>query len=494
MESIVLIDVTSNETRVAVLENGLPSELYLERKSQPQIVGNVYKGRVGKIVPGMQAAFIELGLEKSGFISAEDVHEDSFVEFFLEEEEPQTQKKAPKHLIQDVLREGQEVLVQVLKESSGGKGAKLSSYIALPGKYIVLLGTVDLVGISRRIEDRDERKRLSDFIKQSKPKGIGFIARTASMGKTEDEIRQDMDYLLGLWTEIQKKSEDHKAPVLLYEEPGLNIKTIRDLITNEVKTIVVNSNEAYLEISDYLSSRFPGFNTRIELYSDHTPLFVQYGVEAEVKRIFEKKLWLKSGGYLIIEETEALTVMDINTGKYLSGDNHEETIFNINIEAASEAAHQIRLRNLVGIIVIDFIDMKNRQKREEVFETFAEALKKDKARSVIHDISAFGVVQMTRQRVRESLLKSLAEPCSHCGGIGYEKSKETASYEILRELKLHISKPFVKKISIMANPYVIKTVMELEQKNLKELEKEYSTEIVLEPEDYKFEDFKIKLE
>jgi ribonuclease G len=494
MESIVLINVTFNETRVAVIENGLLAELYLERKSQPQIVGNIYKGKVGKIVPGMQAAFIELGLEKSGFISAEDVHEDSFLEFFLEEEEPQNYKKATKHLIQDVLREGQEVLVQVLKESTGGKGAKLSSYIALPGKYLVLLGTADLVGISRRIEDKEERKRLSDFIKQSKPKGIGFIARTASMGKTEDEIQQDMEHLIGLWQDIKKKSEEYKAPVLLYEEPSLNIKTIRDLITNEVKSIIVDSNEAYQEISNYLSSRFPGFNSKIELYSDHTPLFVQFGVESEIKRIFEKKVWLKSGGYLIIEETEALTVMDINTGKYLSGDNHEETIFDINVEAASEAARQIRLRNLVGIIVIDFIDMKNRHKKEEVFETFAEALRKDKARSVILDMSPFGVVQMTRQRVRESLLKTLAEPCGHCGGIGYEKSKETVSYEIMRELKIHIARPFTKKILIHANPYVIKTLKELEQKNLKQLEEEYSVEILFEPADYKFEDFKIKAE
>lgn len=494
MESIVLINVTYNETRVAVIENGLLAELYLERKSQPQIVGNIYKGKVGKIVPGMQAAFIELGLEKSGFISAEDVHEDSFLEFFLEEEEPQNYKKATQHLIQDVLREGQEVLVQVLKESVGGKGAKLSSYIALPGKYVVFLGTADLVGISRRIEDKEERKRLSDFIKQSKPKGIGFIARTASMGKSEDELRQDMEHLMGLWTGIKKRSEEPKAPMLLYEEPSLNIKTIRDLITNDVKSIIVDSSEAYQEISNYLSSRFPGSNSKLELYPAPTPLFLQFGVESEIKRIFEKKVWLKSGGYLIIEETEALTVMDINTGKYLSGDNHDDTIFDINIEAASEAARQIRLRNLVGIIVIDFIDMRTRQRKEEVFQTFAEAMKKDKARSVILDMSPFGVVQMTRQRVRESLLKTLAEPCGHCGGIGYEKSKETASYEIIRELKVHIARPFTRKLSVYANPDVVKSLKELEQKNLNQLEQEYSVEILLEPADFKFEDYKIKVE
>jgi ribonuclease G len=494
MESTVLINVTFNETRVAVIENGSLAEFYIERKSQPQIVGNIYKGRVGKIVPGMQAAFIELGLEKSGFISAEDVHEDSFLEFFLEEEEIQTHRKRTKNLIQDVLREGQELLVQVLKESTGGKGAKLSSYIALPGKYLVLLGTVDLVGISRRIEDKEERKRLSDIIRSSKPKGIGFIARTASIGITEDEIRQDMQYLVGLWEEIKKKAEEHKAPVLLYEEPSLHIKTIRDLITNEVKNIVVDSSEVYQEISNYLKSRFPAFKTKVELYLDNTPLFIKFGVEPYIKNIFEKKVWLKSGGYLIIEETEALTVIDINTGKYLSSDNHEENIFDINMEAASEAARQIRLRNLVGIIVIDFIDMKNRQKREEVFQTFAEALRKDKARSVILDMSPFGVVQMTRQRVRESLLKSLAEPCSHCGGIGYEKSRETVSYEILREIKSLITKPFTKRILVHANPYVIHTLKEIEGKSLKQIEEEHGVEIAFENEDRRFEDFKIRVE
>ncbi len=495
MESTVLINSTFNETRVAVMENGALAELYLERKSRPQIVGNIYKGRVGKIVPGMQAAFVELGLEKSGFISVEDVQEDSFPEFFLEEEEEiPSSKKTNKYLIQDMLREGQEVLVQVLKESVGGKGAKLSSYIALPGKYLVLLGTVDLVGISRRIDDKEERKRLTSIIKESKPRGIGFIARTASVGKTKDEIEKDMQYLAGIWEEIKRKSEEHKAPVLLYEEPSLHIKAIRDLVTEEIKTIIIDTNEAYQEIFDYLQAHFPGSNTRIELHKEPTPLFVKYGVEPEIKTIFEKKVWLKSGGYLIIEETEALTVMDINTGRYISSDNHEDNIFDINMEAASEAARQIRLRNLVGIIVIDFIDMKNRQKRDYVFQSFSEALKKDKARSVILDMSPFGVVQMTRQRVRESLLKILAEPCSHCGGIGYEKSRDTVSYEILREIKAHIAKPLVRKIIVRANPEVMATLREIEGKNLKRLEEEYSVGIHLEAEDCKLADFWVRAE
>jgi ribonuclease G len=495
MESLILINVTFNETRVAVIENRTLAELYLERKSQPRTVGNIYKGKVGKIIPGMQAAFIDLGLEKSGFISVEDVHEDSFLEFFLEEDELQTHKKRAKYLIQDMLREGQEVLVQVLKESTGGKGAKLSSHIALPGKYLVFLGTADIVGISRRIEDEEERKRLSDLIRRFKPKGVGFIARTASVRRTEEEIHQDMEYLITLWEGIKKRSEEQKAPVLLYEEPSLHKRVVRDLITSDVKSIIVDSEDVYREISSYLLSHFPEMSTDIELYRDHTPLFIQFGIEAEIKKIFEKKVWLKSGGHLIIEEAEALTVIDINTGRYLSGGTQEETIFKINMEAAFEAARQIRLRNLVGIIVIDFIDLKNRSKREEVFGAFIEALRKDKARSAILEMSSFGVVQMTRQRVRESLLKYLSEPCSCCGAVGYVKSKETASYEIIRGIKNHIAKPLARKILVRANPEIIKTLGEIEGENLKRFGVEYTVEILFEPkETLDFEDFEIKVE
>ncbi len=493
MENLVLINATFNETRVAVTENGTLVELYIERKSNPRTVGNIYKGKVGKVVPGMQAAFIDLGLERSGFISAEDVYEDSFYEFFLEVDERESQKKRGRFPIQDMLREGQEVLLQVLKESTSGKGAKLSSNVAIPGKNLVLLGMVDLVGISRRIQDEDERKRLSESIKSSKPKGLGFIARTASAGRTREEIHQDMEYLIRLWEEIKRKADLEKAPALLYEEPSLQIRAIRDLISGEVKSIIVDSIDAYRDISDYFLARFPELNTNIELYRDNIPLFVQFGIEPEIKKMFDKKVWLKSGGYLIIEEAEALTVIDINTGRYLSGDTQEETIFKINIEAAAEAARQIRLRNLVGIIVIDFIDLKNRSKRDEVFQTFIEALKEDKARSSIQEMSSFGVVQLTRQRVRESLLKNLAESCSYCDGMGYVKSKETASYEIIREIKSHIVKPLVRRVLVRASKDVIKTLEELERESLKHLEGEFSKEILLEPiDDHDFKHFEIK--
>jgi len=492
MESHIFINITFNETRMVITENGIPVELYLERKSHPRVVGNIYKGRVGKIIPGMQAAFVDLGLGKSGFISVEDVQEDSYFEFFLEEEDPKTQKQKLKSLIQDMLREGQEVLVQCLKEFSGGKGAKLSTNIALPGKYLVLLGTTELIGISKRIEDGEEKKRLQDFIKAVKPKGLGFIARTASKGANRDEMEREMKYLIDVWEEIKKKTEDLQSPNLLYEEPSLHIRAVRDLLTDHVTKVIVDSPEAYEELKDYMKSNFPENRVQVHLYSDNTPLFTKYDLEPLIEKLLDNRVWLKSGGYLIIEEAEALTVIDINSGRYTKGYDQEETIFNINMEAAREAAHQIRLRNLVGIVIIDFIDLKNRQKKEEIFNAFTGELKKDKARSVITNMSSFGVVQMTRQRLRESLLTSISEPCFYCEGNGYLKSIQTTSYEIIRELRRLISKQLIKQIKVLANPSVVSILKKIEGENLKQFEKQHAVELIFESRDCKLDEFEIK--
>jgi len=490
MENIILINITFKETRVAVLENNSLVELYIERESKPGVVGNIYKGKVGRIIPGMQAAFIDLGLGKSGFISVEDVHEDSYSEFFLEEEDPKTRRRT-RNLIQDILREGQDVLVQCLKEFSGGKGAKLSTNIALPGKYLVLMGNVDMIGISRRIEDKAERKRLQNFIKSVKPNGVGFIIRTASKGVPIEEIQQDMQGLINLWEEVKSRSERGKSPNLLYEEPTLYIRTMRDLISGDSTKIIVDSFEAWKELIDLNRHHFLSQQIKIDLYSDAIPIFEKFGVESEIKKILDKKVRLKSGGYLIIEETEALTVIDINTGKYTSGHDQEDTIFKTNMEAAHEVSNQIRLRNLVGIIVMDFIDIKRKEKREQIFNSFIEALKKDKARSVIMDMSSFGVVQMTRQRARESLLSTLTEQCNLCDGTGYVTSKETISYKIVRNLTQKLSKTNITLIQINANPEVIYRLKEIEGENLKNIENQYSLSITFEPKDCEFEDFEI---
>ena len=497
MDNQILINVTFNETRVAVMENGSVAELYIERKSTPRIVGNIYKGKVGKVVPGMQAAFIDIGMDKSGFISVEDVQEDSLYEYFLEgngEESVQNLNKPQKNPIQDILREGQHVLVQVLKESVSGKGAKLSSYIAIPGKYLVLLGTIDIVGISRKIEDPEERERLTESIRGFKPEGVGLIARTASDGASVEDLEQDMNELLSRWDDVKKLNDEKNGPALIYEEPKLYIKAARDFVSGDENTIIVDSEIAHKEITEYLERNFPESNVNVELYNDPTPLFSEYGVDNEIKKVFKKKVWLKSGGHIIIEEAEGLTVVDVNTGRYQSGKDQEETIYNINVEAALEIVRQIRLRNLVGIVVIDFIDIKNRQLRDGVHEQFVKALKHDRARSVVHEMSSFGVIQMTRQRLRESILKELAEPCFYCQGIGYLKSIDTISYEIIRDIKKRLSKPHNNKLAVQAAPVVIKSLLDSEKENLDALQQEFGIEIEYTPVEGKIEKYKIAAE
>lgn len=497
MENQILINVTFNETRVAVMENGSVAELYIERKSTPRIVGNIYKGKVGKVVPGMQAAFIDIGMDKAGFISVEDVQEESLYEYFLDgsgDAAAKDFKQQQNNLIQDILREGQHLLVQVLKESVGGKGAKLSSYVAIPGKFLVLLGTIDIVGISRKIEETEERERLTESLNKLKPEGIGLIARTASSGVTEEELEFDLKELLAIWEGIKKSNEQSKSPSLIYEEPRLYLKAARDFVSSEMTKIVVDSEEAFKEITDYLKINFPDSIANVELYKESEPLFTKNGVDNDIKKIFKKKVWLKSGGHIIIEEAEGLTVVDVNTGRYQSRKGQEDTIYNINVEAALEIVRQIRLRNLVGIIVIDFIDIKNRQLRDGVYDQFVEALKYDRARSVVHEMSPFGVIQMTRQRLRESILKELAEPCFYCDAIGYIKSVDTISYEIIRDIKRRLEKAVSTKITVLANSIVIKRLLDSEKENINSLEEHYGVEIVYKPSEERIEKYKITSE
>lgn len=494
MDNQILINVTFNETRVAKLENGSVAELYIERESVPRIVGNIYKGIVGKVVPGMQAAFINIGLEKSGFISVEDVNEESLYDLYFDSASSGSDsKKEVKGLIQDILREGQHVIVQVLKESVGGKGAKLSSYIAIPGKYLVLLSTVDIVGISRKIDEQDDRDRLVKTLKKLKPEGVGLIARTSSVDASEQELKRDMEDLIREWEKIKKKSEKRKRPALLYTEPKLYIKTVRDFISADINKILIDSEPVYREIKEYLKESFPEFNIKVELYKKKEPIFERFGVEAELKKIFKKKVWLKSGGHIIIEEAEGLTVVDVNTGRYQSGKDQEDTIYSLNLEAATEIVKQVRLRNLVGIIVIDFIDIRNVKLRDQIYEAFVEALKQDRSRSVVLEMSSFGVIQMTRQRLRESILSELAEPCPYCEGVGLLKSHHTVSYEIIREIRQKISDSRGGKIIIKANSGVIKALKLSEGDNLDNLAEEHGMEIEYKPGSGRVEKFQVEI-
>lgn len=502
MPNLILINVTYNETRVAVMENGSVAELYIERKSTPRMVGNVYQGVVTKVMPGMQAAFVDIGRGKSGFISVEDVREESIYEFFFDEEgttlpSPIGERNGGKDhsLIQDVLKEGRRVIVQALKEPVGGKGSKLSSYIAIPGKYLVLLGNVDMVGVSRKIEEVEERERLKTSIKGVKPKGMGLIARTVSVGVSEEELNKDMSMLIQIWNDIKKKSNGQRGTALLYKEPKLYIKAVRDFVSKDTSAVLVDSEVVYGEITDYLSHASPNSGgVNVELYKKTKPIFSEFGVEDEIKRVFQKKVWLKSGGYIIIEEAEGLTVVDVNTGRYDSGKNQEETIYHINVEAASEIVRQIRLRNLVGIVVIDFIDVRSKELRDSIYEAFVEALKKDRAKSVVLEMSPYGVIQLTRQRLRESLLSELAEPCYLCKGAGYLKSRHTVAYEIIRDVKAHLADSSVQKLTIHATPTVLKAIREPEQDNVERLEQEHKIQIAYKEMDSRIEKYQIVTE
>ncbi|HSG30692.1 MAG TPA: Rne/Rng family ribonuclease [Thermodesulfobacteriota bacterium] len=476
MKNTILINRTFNETRVAYIKNGNLFELYVERTSKPKLAGNIYKAKVGKVIPGMQAAFVNYGGDKAGFISAEDVYSDSFENIFLEQQDDLEDGQLPSYLIQDVLTEGQDILVQILKNPSGGKGAKLSSNIALPGKYLVLLAMVDFVGVSKKIEDTEERERLIEILKEIKPENIGVIARTVSMGIGKQLLENDLAQLQQTWELIKNKSEKHNAPVQLYEEPPLYIKTIRDLVTDSTE-VLVDDRDYYQKITEFIENNFPNFDIKLQLYEEKTPLFTKYDLEQEIQKLFEKKIWLESGGYLIIEEAEALTVVDVNTGKYLDGENQNDTIFHINKEAAIETAKQIKLRNLVGIIVIDFIDLKDTDKTNEIYNLFIDEMKDDKARTVVHEMSQFSVVQLTRQKLRESIMEYLTNDCYHCRGTGYLKSPETTTYEIFREIKEKLSRNNIDSITITTKPQTIDYINNFEQENLKSLVESYGIEI-----------------
>lgn len=493
MPDSILINRTFNETRIAYLKNDKIFELYIERTTKPKFVGNIYKARVSKVIPGMQAAFVDYGDDRAGFISAEDVYNDEFENIFLEQEDEIQKNKFNNYLIQDVLREGQEILIQVLKNPSGSKGAKLTSNLALPGKYLVLLGMVDFVGISKRIESTQERERLTEVISRLRPDGIGFIARTASEGVEEKYIENDLNQLVNKWTQIKSNADKSKSPLLLYKEPSLFLKVIRDIVSDSTR-VIIDSPEYLDQIGEFISEYFPEMNIQMELYQDDVPMFVKYGLEGDIEKIYNKKVWLKSGGYLIIEEAEALTVIDVNTGKYLSGESQNETIYHIDKEAVLEIAKQIKIRNLVGIIVIDFIDLKDDEMSQEIYETFVEEMRDDKARTVIYEMSQFSVIQLTRQKLRESILEYLTVDCPQCHGTGYIKSPETLAYEIIREVVHKASIYKYVTLKVLAPSRTVDYIRRYEDENIKLLEKNNNIQVLLEVSDSDLNNYEIIVE
>jgi len=485
VDSEILINVTREEIRVGLLEGGQVVEFYVERKRDASLVGNIYKGKVVKILPGMQSAFVDIGLEKAAFLYVTDIRAgiEEFASFLDEEEknnslELVSRKGKPDFTIEDLVQEGQEILVQASKDPIGSKGARLTSYVTLPGRYLVLMPDVDHIGISRRISDEDERTRLKKIVEDIQPKGYGFIIRTASEGSTEEDLKKDFEFLFLLWETIQKKKDRVTAPSLLYSDLDLVFRSVRDLMSQDVKRLVIDSEEEYERIKDFVRAHVEKLLGKIELYEGTEPIFDTFGIELDISRALGRKVWLKSGGYIVIDQTEAMTVIDVNTGKFVGKEELEDTILKTNLEAVKEIAYQIRLRNLGGIIIVDFIDMEKLENRERVFNGFTETMRKDRAKNTISHISELGLIQMTRKRVRESLGRVLCEACPYCEGKAFVKSPRTLCYEIFRKIK-RIARRSGERIIVTAHPSVAELLSDEERQGLEDIESHYNVKVTV---------------
>jgi ribonuclease G len=641
MATEIVINATQEETRVAILENKVVTEFYIDRKKDRGIVGNVYKGKVVKVLPGMQAAFVDIGVEKAAFLYVSEVSTGTgdYERFLMEEQEeeekespaersesvrpedaastsgpeegfsgpvelsgelagdearmpeelsgeddevieetavgepqegdepllpledfpeeaesaapeaaplpaetageeiraaaepaagavaeigggeaglipaavkPEEQKGTPpkgsrhgshprgrnrsRHFkaksrsrrsaraIEDLLKEGQEILVQVSKDAMGTKGPRVTTYVSLPGRYLVYMPTVNHIGISRRIGGSDERGRLKELLYRLRKPGSGYIIRTVSEGTTEEEFKSDMEFLELLWQSMLKKNERTVAPALLHIDLDLIFRTVRDHFTKRVDRLVIDSKEEYERIKDYAQMYLQELTSRVELYTKEEPVFDAYEIEPEITRALSRKVWLKSGGYLVIDRTEALTVIDVNTGRYVGKKDLEETILRTNMEALKEIAYQLRLRNIGGIIIIDFIDMEREKNKERVFQSFQEAMSKDKARINILKISELGLIEMSRERTRDDIQRILCEPCYYCEGKSYTRSPATICYEIFREIRRVGASPREKKINVVAHPDVANLLYDEERQGIQDLEKEFRKRIIVKPD------------
>jgi ribonuclease G len=481
MSNVLVMNTAPQETRVAVLSSGSISEFYLERRRKRGVVGNVYKGRVLRVLPGMEAAFVDIGLEKAAFLHVDDVYDQHAPLEASDDddrEEPPRRKGPPKP-IDKLLREGQDVLVQVVKDPIGTKGARVTCHITLPGRHLVFMPTVDHLGISRQIASEKERKRLRDIAAEMRPKGGGFIVRTASEGVPTELIRQDMSFLIGIWNDVLKRRDGVRAPKRLYEDLDLVLRATRDLAASDLDSLIVDSRDEFDRILEFIDRVMPQLADRVELYVGKEPIFDAYGIEFELQRALQRKVPLPSGGYLVIEKTEALTSIDINTGKFVGSDGLEDTILRTNVEAAREIAYQLKLRNIGGLIIIDFIDMSHHTNRDTVFRALDDALQGDKGRVKITKISEFGLVEMTRKRTRESIEQMLCEPCSACGGTGQVRSVETVVSEVLRQLHRDLGTMAHYDVQVLAHPRVVSSLKEDEKASLKHLELRFNKKLQL---------------
>ncbi|ARU92486.1 ribonuclease G [Tatumella citrea] len=464
MTAELLVNVTPSETRVAYIDGGILQEIHIDRESRRGIAGNIYKGRVSRVLPGMQAAFVDIGLDKAAFLHASDIM--PHTECVAGDE----QKKFNVRDIAELVRQGQDLMVQVVKDPLGTKGARLTTDITLPSRYLVFMPGASHVGVSQRIESEQERERLKKVVADYCDENGGFIIRTAAEGVGETELARDAAFLKRLWGKVSERKKRNQTRSLLYGELALAQRVLRDFAEAELDRIRIDSRQTYELLLDFTAEYMPEITRKLELYSGKQPIFDLFDVENEIQRALERKVELKSGGYLIIDQTEAMTTIDINTGAFVGHRNLEETIFNTNVEATQAIARQLRLRNLGGIIIIDFIDMSDEEHRRRVLHSLETALNRDRVKTGIHGFSALGLVEMTRKRTRESLEHVLCGQCPTCQGRGSVRTVETVCYEIMREIvRVHHAYD-TDRFLVYTSPRVAETLKSEESHALAELE------------------------
>jgi ribonuclease G len=478
----IIINADAYETRIAILDDHELVELLVERADQRRHVGDIYKGRVNAVLPGMQAAFVDLGLPKTGFLHASDLTAslgDLEDISDLEENGDKRRRRAPPPKVEDCLKKGQEVLVQITKESIGTKGPRVTQQVSLPGRFCVLMPGVDHVGVSRRIEERAERQRIKAIIADLKPKTVGLIARTAGEGKSDTDFATDVKYLTKLWTKIERKATTVRAPAVVHRELEMTASLIRDLFTDDIDEVIIDDKESFAEIQSYLKHVSPELTERVQLYKGREPIFDAFSIETQIEKTFERKVWLKKGGYICIDHAEALVAIDVNTGRFTGKKNQEETIFRTNMEAAHEIPRQLRLRDIGGIIVIDFIDMEIDSNKRAVLEELRGELRHDRARTKAFAVSELGLIEMTRQRERSSLLHYYTEDCPSCAGLGKVPSPETMLVKLERAMRRVSAMVSVKRIVLRVSPEVALYFVEQEARRFSELEKRFKLQIDL---------------
>ena len=482
----IAINMTPQETRVAVLENKVVTELYVDRAKKKDFVGNVYKGKVVKVLPGMQAAFVDIGLERAAFMHVSDLSVgtepgDILVESDEDEKGPEFPRPRRQTVlpIQELLEQDQELVVQISKGPIGTKGPRVTSYCSLPGRFLVLMPNVDHIGISRRIPEEDERSRLKDIMKRIREPGYGYIVRTVSEGVSEEDLKSDVGFLTAMWQDIVKKQNVHPAPAALHTDLDLTLRVVRDLFTKNVKRLLIDSKEECEAVKEFVRRYLPDQTSRIFHYDKDESLFDHLGIEMEISRALSRKVWLKSGGHIVIDHTEAMTVIDVNTGRYVGKRDQEETILRNNLEAAREIAYQIKLRGIGGIIIIDFIDMERGRNRDKVYQALVDAMANDKARTRISRISDLGLVEISRERVREDLLRTLSDVCSDCDGRGYTRSALTVAYDIFRDIRRIGRAAGQQTVVLGAHPHIVDMLQDTEPETLEQLQRELNYRILV---------------